>query len=585
MGPKPKKSLWKENLSQLRSLYDMAYNGVVIIDEQGSIQVYNQAARKLLGISTNDLAGHPIKEINPKAWQDMKEIIRTGVPQIAKKINLGRSTLIANRTPIFLEGKVVGVMSIFQDISEYEKVSTDLESFKRLNEELDAIIESSYDGLYITDGKAKTLRVNQAYERITGLKKEELTGKKTSELVSEGIFDPSVTLEVIRERRPQTIMQEIKGGKVVIVTGNPIFDSQNRITRVVTNVRDLTELNQLKNELVESKQLTRRYQDELIEQQVLNQAGQQLLIKSESMRLVMQKAIKMARVDSAALLTGESGVGKDVLARFIHKNSLRKGKSFIKINCGAIPETLLESELFGYEKGAFTGARTEGKAGLFEIGQGGTVFLDEIADLPLYLQVKILAVLEDKEITRLGGTKPKHIDFRIIAATNRDLLSLVQRGDFRKDLYFRLSTLPLDLPPLRERRDDIIPLINHFLKKFTRPDQAKKALTPRAYELLGQYSFPGNVRELMNIVERLVVMSDKKTLGPEDLPAIIQEGRPPNRDREAPGGLKEMVSEFEKGLIEEALKRHKTISQVALAFGVNPSTISRKVRQHGLMRS
>jgi PAS domain S-box-containing protein len=584
MSPKPKKSPWKENLSQLRSLYDMAYNGVVIIDEQGIIQVYNRAARKLLGISTNDLAGHLIKEINPKAWQDMKEIIRTGSPQIAKKINLGRSTLIANRTPIFFEGKVVGVMSIFQDISEYEKVSSDLESFKRLNEELDAIIESSYDGLYITDGQAKTLRVNQAYERITGLKKEELTGKKTSELVSEGIFDPSVTLEVIRARRPQTIMQEIKGGKVVIVTGNPIFDSQNRITRVVTNVRDLTELNQLKNELEESKQLTRRYQDELIEQQILNQAGQQLLIKSEPMRLVMQKAIKMARVDSAALLTGESGVGKDILARFIHKNSLRQGKSFIKINCGAIPETLLESELFGYEKGAFTGARTEGKAGLFEIGQGGTVFLDEIAELPLYLQVKILAVLEDKEITRLGGTKPKHIDFRIIAATNRDLLSLVNSGDFRKDLYFRLSTLPLDLPPLRERRDDIVPLINHFLKKFTRSDQTKKTLTPRAYEILGQYSFPGNVRELMNIVERLVVMSDKKTLGPEDLPAIIQEGTPLSRDRKTPGGLKETVSEFEKGLIEEALKRHKTISRVALAFGVNPSTISRKVQQHGLIR-
>jgi transcriptional regulator with PAS, ATPase and Fis domain len=302
------------------------------------------------------------------------------------------------------------------------------------------------------------------------------------------------------------------------------------------------------------------------------------------MRLVMQKAIKMARVDSAALLTGESGVGKDILARFIHKNSLRQGKSFIKINCGAIPETLLESELFGYEKGAFTGARTEGKAGLFEIGQGGTVFLDEIAELPLYLQVKILAVLEDKEITRLGGTKPKHIDFRIIAATNRDLLSLVNSGDFRKDLYFRLSTLPLDLPPLRERRDDIVPLINHFLKKFTRSDQTKKTLTPRAYEILGQYSFPGNVRELMNIVERLVVMSDKKTLGPEDLPAIIQEGTPLSRDRKTPGGLKETVSEFEKGLIEEALKRHKTISRVALAFGVNPSTISRKVQQHGLIR-
>ena len=581
MCPRTKKGTWKENLRQLSSLYDMAYNGVVIIDEKGIIQVYNQAARKLLGASTDDLAGHPIKEINPRAWPDMKEIIRTGVPQIAKKISLSGSTLIANRTPIFFDGKVVGVMSIFQDISEYEKVSSDLESFKRLNEELDAIIESSYDGLYITDGKAKTLRVNQAYERITGLKKEDLTGKKTSELVSAGIFDPSVTLEVIRKGRPQTIMQEIKGGKVVIVTGNPIFDSRNRIIRVVTNVRDLTELNQLKNDLEESKQLTRRYQDELIEQQVLNQAGQELVFKSEAMRLVMQKAIKMARVDSAVLLTGESGVGKDMLAKFIHKGSPRKDKHFIKINCGAIPENLLESELFGYDKGAFTGARGEGKAGLFEIAHGGTVFLDEIADLPLYLQVKILSLIEDKEITRLGGIKSRQIDFRLIAATNRDLDSMVKNGTFRRDLYFRLSTLPLPVPPLHERKEDILPLIHHFLKKVNRSLETPKTFTPEVINLLSQYTFPGNVRELMNIVEGLVVMSDKKQITAEDLPSYLKKD-PYALEKETLADLKVSVGRYEKRLIEEALQKQGTQREVARYFAVNPSTITRKMQRHGI---
>ena len=581
MSPKTKKSAWKENLRQLGSLYDMAYNGVVIIDERGIIQVYNQAARKLLGTSTNDLTGHPIKKINPRAWPDMKEIIRTGVPQIAKKISLSGSTLIANRTPIFFDGKVVGVMSIFQDISEYEKVSSDLESFKRLNEELDAIIESSYDGLYITDGKAKTLRVNQAYERITGLKKEDLTGKKTSELVSAGIFDPSVTLEVIRKGRPQTIMQEIKGGKVVIVTGNPIFDSRNRITRVVTNVRDLTELNQLKNDLEESKQLTRRYQDELIEQQVLNQAGQELVFKSEAMRLVVQKAIKMARVDSAVLLTGESGVGKDMLAKFIHKGSPRKNKPFIKINCGAIPENLLESELFGYDKGAFTGARGEGKAGLFEIAHGGTVFLDEIADLPLYLQVKILSLIEDKEITRLGGIKSRQIDFRLIAATNRDLDFMVKNGTFRRDLYFRLSTLPLPIPPLQERKEDILPLIKHFLKKVNRSLETPRTFTPEVINLLSQYTFPGNVRELMNIVEGLVVMSDKKQVTAEDLPAFLKKD-PYALEKETLADLKVAIGRYEKRLIEEALQKQGTLREVARYFAVNPSTITRKMQRHGI---
>ena len=582
MRTKTKKDPWKENLSRVSSLCDMAYNGVVIIDKQGIIQVYNQAARKLLGISTNDLAGHPIAEINPKAWQDMKEIIRTGSPQIAKKINLEGSTLIANRTPIIFDGKVVGVMSIFQDISEYEKFGSDLESFKHLNEELDAIIESSYDGLYITDGKAKTLRVNQAYERITGLKKEDLTGKKTSELVAQGIFDPSVTLEVIRERRPKTIMQEIKGGKVVIVTGNPIFDSKGRITRVVTNVRDLTELNQLKNELEESKKLTRRYQDELIEQQVLDQAGQELVIKSEAMQLVMQKAIKMARVDSAVLLSGESGVGKDLLAKFIHKESHRKDKHFIKINCGAIPENLLESELFGYEKGAFTGARGEGKAGLFEIAHGGTVFLDEIADLPLFLQVKLLSLIEDKEITRLGGIKPRQIDFRLIAATNRDLDHMVKSGTFRRDLYFRLSTLPLPIPPLQERKEDLLPLINHFLKKVNRSLESPKTFAAEVFNLLSQYTFPGNVRELMHIVEGLVVMSDKQQVTAEDLPSYLKD--PYALGKGTPTDLKVTVERYEKRLLEEALQKQGTLREVARYFAVNPSTITRKLQRHKIRK-
>ena len=575
---------WLGYLKKLRPFFDMAYNGIVVVDQRGIIQIYNEAARKVLGIQEKDLADRPIKGINPEPWRDMQEIIKTGVPQIAKKILIGNSTIIANRTPIFFDGKIVGVMSIFQDISEYEKVSSDLESFKRLNGELDAIIESSYDGLYITDGQSKTLRVNQAYERITGLHKNELIGKKTDELVAKGFFDPSVTMEVIKEGRPKTIMQEIKGGKTVMVTGNPIFDSLHHISRVVTNVRDLTELNQLKSALEESKQLTRRYQDELIEQQVLNQVGQELVVKSEVMRLVLQKAIKMARVDSAILLDGESGVGKDLLARFIHQASNRKGKSFVKINCGAIPENLLESELFGYEKGAFTGARGEGKAGLLEIAHGGTVFLNEIAELPLYLQVKLLGAIEDKEITRLGSTKVKHIDFRLIAATNRDLLSMTENGQFRKDLYFRLSTLPLSIPSLRERKEDIIPLINHFIKKFTQSFHLKKIFSQEVYDSLVRYDFPGNVRELINIVEQLVVMSEHQMTTIEDLPYSLRTGKASLSVTPDENNLKLTKADIEKKLIEEALRKHKTLQGVAQSLGVNQSTISRKIHQYDLKR-
>ncbi|MBA4392149.1 MAG: hypothetical protein C0407_01220 [Desulfobacca sp.] len=582
---KHKKDGWADYLKKIRPLFDMAYNGIVIVDRKGIIQIYNEAARKVLGIQEKDLTNQPIKEINPEPWEDMQKIIQNGIPQIAKKISIGDSTIIANRTPIFFGGKVVGVMSIFQDISEYEKVSSELESFKRLNQELDALIESSYDGLYITNGQSKTLRINQAYERITGIKKEEVLGKRTDELVSNGFFEPSVTLEVLKEKRPITIMQQIKGGKTVLVTGNPIFDLKDQIIRVVTNVRDLTELNELKTQLEESKQLTRRYQEQLSDHQFLSEAGRELVIKSEAMRLVFEKALKMARVDSAVLVTGESGVGKDLLARFIHKSGSRKDHGFVKINCGAIPENLLESELFGYEKGAFTGARGEGKAGLLEMGQGGTVFLDEIGELPLYLQVKILSVIEDKEITRLGGTKPKQIDFRLIAATNRDLLAMVQNGTFRKDLYFRLSTLPLTIPPLRERKEDILPLTNHFLKKCNQAHNIKKTFSQEVYDLFTRYAFPGNVRELMNLVEQLVVMSDGQTITQEDLPHSLKGEGLPLPVSARGNSLKMTKAEMEKNLIQEALQEHKTLEKVAQALGVNQSTISRKIKRYGLNRN
>lgn len=575
---------WFEYLEKIGPLFDMAYNGIVIVDEKGDIQIYNEAARRVLGIQESHLIRQPIGAINPEPWRDMQEILKTGLPQIAKKILIGESTIIANRTPIILNGRIRGVMSIFQDISEYEKVSSELESFKRLNEELDAIIESSYDGLYITDGQSKTLRVNLAYERITGLRKEELIDKKTDELVEKGFFDPSVSSDVIHERRPKTILQNIKGGKTVMVTGNPIFDSRNRVVRVVTNVRDLTELNQLKAELEETKQLTKRYHEQLIEQEYLIQAEKELVIKSRAMRQVMQKALKMARVDSTILLTGESGVGKDLLARFIHQASPRKENGFVKINCGAIPETLLESELFGYEKGAFTGARGEGKAGLLEISHGGTVFLDEIAELSPFLQVKILSVIEDKEIIRLGGTKSKKIDFRLIAATNRDLESMVSDGQFRKDLYFRLSTLPLSIPSLRERQDDVLPLVNHFLRKFTKSFQLKKIFSQEVYESLAQYHFPGNVRELTNIVEQLVVMSESQTVILDDLPQALRVGGASLAIYRNGNSLKLTRADVEKKLLEEALRKHKTLFEAAQALGVNPSTVSRKIRRYGLKK-
>ena len=573
-----------DQLPMFREIVDSASNGVVMIDTEGTIRIFNQAARKVLAIRKSTLIGQHISSISEEAWQDMRMILKTGLPQLNKKITIGESIIIANRTPIAFKGQIIGVLSIFQDISEYEKISSELVSFKQLTMQLDAIIESSYDGLYITDGEANTLRVNQAYERISGLKREDLIGRNMRDLVQEGVLDRSVTLEVLRLREPVTIMQDIAGYKHVIVTGNPFFDKNGDISLVVTNVRDITDLNQLHLELEETRKISSRYQEELEELQKLKAASHELIAKSEAFRATLKQAVKVSQVDATVLITGESGVGKSLLARLIHKMSQRNDGPFIKISCGAIPENLMESELFGYEKGAFTGARTGGKAGLLEVGNGGTVFLDEIGELPLNLQVKLLDVLEDKEVTRLGGTTPRSLDLRLIAATSRDLKQMVREKNFREDLFFRLNVIPLHIPPLRERKEAIIPLIDHFLQESIEATGNRKSISPEVYETLVKYPFYGNVRELMNMVERMAILSDEDVISLKDLPPGVKE-----KSRISLYGklgeslpLKEALSKFEEEIIREAISTHGTISKAAQILGVNQSTISRKVKKYNI---
>lgn len=570
-------------IEALGQILDSAHNGVVIVDNDGSIRLFNQMARKVLATRKLRIIGQHITSVSSEeAWRDMRRILKTGQPQVNKTITIGESTIIANRSPLIIEDEIIGVLSIFQDISEYEKISSELDSFKQLSMQLDAIIESSYDGLYITDGSATTLRVNHAYERISGLRREDLVGRNMKELVQEGLIDKSVTLEVLRRQEPVTIMQDIAGGRHVIVTGNPIYDKQGKISIVVTNVRDITELNQLRLELEETRKLSSRYQEELEELQKLAVVSDELIAKSKPFRTILKQAIKVSQVDATVLITGESGVGKSLLARIIHKISRRNEKPFIKISCGAIPEPLLESELFGYEKGAFTGARPEGKAGLFEIASKGTVFLDEIGELPLNLQVKLLDALEDKEICRVGGTAPVPVDFRLLAATKRDLKQMVKVGNFREDLFFRLSVIPLHIPPLRERKEAIIPLIDHFLQKTIKTTGKTKVIAPEAYEQLTRYPFFGNVRELRNLVERTLILSDNNVIRIEDLPSIPK-AEPSFFYREksdTPPTLKQALAKFEAKIIEDAVATCGTFSKAAKMLGVNQSTISRKVKKY-----
>lgn len=481
------------------------------------------------------------------------------------------------------EGKVVGILTRANLIKCYYR---DLQEVKRLNKELNAIIESSYDGFYITDGKGITIRVNSAYERITGIKAEEVIGRKVEDLVDKGMYSQSVTSLVLEKKEPVTITHDIKTGKSVLITGNPALNDKGEIVRVVTNVRDMTELNNLKKQLDETKELTEKYELELKELRNIGFAFDEIIAYSSAMKKILEISARVAKVDSTVMITGESGVGKDVIAGAIHKASERGQGPFIKVNCAAIPETLLESELFGYEKGAFTGANIEGRQGMFELAEKGTIFLNEIGELPFHLQPKLLRVIQDKEVIRVGGSEAVKLDVRIIAATNKDLEQMVKEGTFREDLFYRLNVVPIYISPLRERKDDIPHLIIHFLNKYNLKYDQDKKISSKAVDYLTDYSWPGNVRELENVIERLIVMVTDDTIQTEHLPLSIRTKNKGLKDIsyyiEDDIPLKDAVEKVEKDMIMKALRKFKTTRKAAEALQVDQSTVVRKAQKYNI---
>jgi PAS domain S-box-containing protein len=566
---------------ELNAILNAAHNAILAVDKNGYVTILNVAAERIIGVSYKDAVGKHIRKIIPQT--EMPEILKTGESRSGQKMRINDKTLITNRTPIFKNGEIVGAVAVFQDVSELENITVELQSYKRLNNELEAIIDSSYDGFYVTDGKGYTIRVNSAYERITGVRREEVIGKHMRDLEKLGFYSQSVTLLVLEQKRTITIMQRIKNKKDVLVTGNPVFDENGKIILVLTNVRDITELNQLRDELEKTKQLSEKYYNELSELRIQYNKPKDVIAQSSAMKQTLSLALRVAKVDTTVLITGESGVGKEIIARIIHNNSARRKGPFITINCGAIPENLLESELFGYEPGAFSGANRNGKPGLFEVAEGGTLQLDEIGDLPLHLQVKILRALQEKEIYHVGGVKPININARIIASTNKDLKAMVEQGSFRDDLYYRLNVVPIYIPPLRNRGDDIIPLIYHFLGKFNKKYGYNKILHSETVKHLLRYDWPGNVRELENTIERLVVVSEKDVISPETLPSSIHENLSSDRsvitiDTIMP--LKKAVDKLENKLIELAFQKYKNINDVAEALQVHRTTLLRKRRKN-----
>lgn len=448
--------------------------------------------------------------------------------------------------------------------------------------DLEAIIENTYDGLYITDGDANTLMINQAYERIAGIKREEVLGKNMRDLVASGVIDRSVSVEVIDKKKPVTIMQELRNGKKVLVTGSPVFDEdEGAIALVVTNVRDITELMELKDKLHERTLEANRYLAELDKIKILQQQKIKFATKSKKIFEILELAIKAAQFDSNILIMGESGVGKGLMTRLIHESSSRKDQPFIVINCAGIPEDLFESELFGYDPGAFSGASTKGKKGLLEVADKGSVFLDEIGDMSLRLQSKLLRVIEEKEMTRLGSTKTVKLNIRIISATNQDMPILLEHKKFRQDLYFRLNTISFIIPPLRERTEDIIPLIQYFTERLNERYNMKKHFNPQITQLLMFYPFPGNVRELSNIIEQAFLISKNDLIEVEDLPLHVRGAVDSQRiliDSEN-RSYNEIVKLMEYRVLKNAIDKYGSTHKVAKNLKISQSTIVRKMKK------
>ena len=573
-----------EDVCALAAIVESAHNGIVLVDRSGKILVFNRAALGMVSKRSQNVLGRNIQEVFPEVWPDMQQIVATGSPQLARQVTINGHDIIANRTPIWRGGEVSGVLSIFQDISEYEKVLAELESYKQLNEELDVIINSSYDGLWICDHEGRVMRVNHASEKMSGVKEDEVIGRRMEELVAEGLFDKSATLEVLKTRTAVTLIQRLKDGRHILVTGNPVMDQRGNIRLVVVNARDISELNRLHAELEESRALKEKYHSELNHLHRSQKINSKIVIRSASMQRVFDTAMRIARVDSSVLITGESGVGKGLVARLIHEASGRAEGSLIHINCGTIPENLIEAELFGYEKGAFTGAQQQGKAGYFEMAEGGTLFLDEIGELPLALQVKLLHFLETNEVVRVGSTRSRRINARILTATNRNLERMVAEGGFRKDLFFRLKVVPLAVPPLRERLEDIPPLIHFFLEKFNRKCDVQKTMSSAAVDCLRHYPYPGNVRELANLIEQLVVLTPGDRIGFDDLPGAVQRGGQ-EPYRLVPAGsenLKQIVQDVERQAIVNVLKARGSLRSAARQLGIDHATLSRKIKRYGI---
>lgn len=431
------------------------------------------------------------------------------------------------------------------------------------------LIDILYDEINIWDKNFDLMYINNACERHYGLKKEEMIGRNYYDFIKEDYWYPLLLPHVFKEKKPMTASQKTHIGTTITSIVMPFFDEKGEIEYMVSSIRDgIEDVHYLSVDEIEKK----KYEERHI-------SSSSMLFKSEAMKNVMELSYKLSDVDSPIVISGESGVGKTMLARVIHNNSNRKDKPFITVNCGAIPKELMESELFGYEEGSFTGAKKQGKIGLFEAADGGTLLLDEISELPYLLQSKLLQVVQEKEFIPVGGHRTKKVNVKIIAATNKNLKQLVDAGNFREDLYYRLTVFEINIPPLRDRKEDIEMLAFAFLNHSNETYKKNHQISKETLAILKNYSWRGNTRELAHLIERLVVTVNDFIIRPNHLPNSLFEIRN-NNMMIGHDGFDQMIDECKRSIVAESYNKHKSTRQVAKELKISQSKASRLIRTY-----
>jgi PAS domain S-box-containing protein len=573
--------------ANLCNIIDTLPFGIVMLDNNSRIQACNHAVKRMLEQPIPSLIGKFVSSLLPHKLHHSIELQEGHQFDVA--VSSGRTIRW-----IYHSVSISGFMGILIliDISEEVNLRHKLDSVQEALLDLEIVFDNSPDEIFVTDGQGVTLRVNSACERLYGVPRSYLVGKNVKELENEGAFFPSITPRVLQSKKPVTVVQDTRSGRKILAIANPVFDDSGNLIRIVTNSRDVSEFYDLKAKLTETENLMQRYisEVEMLRKEQTKIDG--IVVKSQAMREVFETARRVASFDSTVLLQGETGTGKDVVAKSIHRLSSRSSGPYIKINCGAVPETLLESEFFGYAPGAFTGALRSGKPGVIELAHGGTLFLNEIDALPLSLQVKLLAVIQESRFMRVGGTKEVSVDTRFIAASNRNLLKEVVNGRFREDLYYRLNVVAIRIPPLRERVDAIPALAIHFLGKLCKKYDIRKGLSPGVMEYLVRHNWPGNVRQLENAIEHSLVVSSGPLIGVSDLPEVIRCYQIESEDKTTslPGPrpaqlIQDARESLEREMLTHALEEGGSTRAAARILGVSQSTVVRRMKKYNIETS